>query len=234
MPWCLDSPIPSSETMLFNETGSIIERYLYHEGNHFNPIAVMFRRALFIAKSSWEHATVLDNQCDNPGEPYEFSKDDKIKLMKDLPVLRKHRDAVGYVGKLNNKFSDAQAFHRGNQSSEFTKAGQGRQGFWSLEPLTWPIFEEVHNGTFVLHEEVLRFAERFNTYLISRPPLQTFEEIEKFYFAQTSGDKACPGVKQRELLFPHHPIDLIKALFSFEREVQPIADLRSFGWRGQG
>ena len=95
MPWCLDSPIPSSETMLFNETGSIIERYLYHEGNHFNPIAVMFRRALFIAKSSWEHATVLDNQCDNPGEPYEFSKDDKIKLMKDLPVLGKHRDAVG-------------------------------------------------------------------------------------------------------------------------------------------
>ena len=149
MPWRLDSPIPKSETMTFNETGSIIERYLYHEEYHFFPIAVLFRRALLMAKESWQHAIIVDNQCDNLAEEYEFTKADKITLMKDLPVLRKDKYQNGCVSKISKVFSDAHAFHTGEVPVK---------NCWRLSPCDFPIFEERTNGNFVLHLEILRFA----------------------------------------------------------------------------
>jgi len=173
VPWRLDSPIPESETLTFNETGSSIERHLYHEECHlYNPIAVILRRALFLAKASWEQASIQGNQCENAGEEYEFTAADRVTLMKDLPVLRKKQNEFGFVGKVSKVFSEEHAFHTGREHSR-----------WVLQPCTFPLFQVLPNGNFVLHEEILRFAERFKEYLLAQPPLQTFEEIKEFYAA---------------------------------------------------
>ena len=187
--WKLNSPISAADRHRMTAIEKDIEEYLYHEKEHFIPVAIILRRALMRVKPLWESGNINDSS-----ENMFFTRSGEDDTIDRNDLLEEHARPHGSRGSTQFRLKRAKGFSRFEPARAMNSAIGNTRSWWQKKGNSWPIFlpsDFRNTGVFqnaaqnaaerlVLNPAIIEFAKRFASQIASQMPIETFLEIEAF------------------------------------------------------